>query len=144
MSCSFEWRCTWFFYSGNKPREKKCNFQLWVLYENKIPVGRISAFLPVKKPKANEIKAGGIGFFDCINSQEAANMLFNVAVDWLKAENMQAVDANTVPGENFNHWGVLVDGFIPQAYGMPYNKSIIRNFSKLWLPKLFRAIFLSY
>jgi len=116
-----------FFYSGNKPREKKCNFQLWVLYENKIPVGRISAFLPVKKPKANEIKAGGIGFFDCINSQEAANMLFNVAVDWLKAENMQAVDANTVPGENFNHWGVLVDGFIPQAYGMPYNKEYYKE-----------------
>src|SRR5512133_3244579 len=31
-------------------------------------------------------------------------------------------------GENDNNWGLLVEGFMQQAYGMPYNKKYYRTF----------------
>ena len=31
-------------------------------------------------------------------------------------------------GENDNNWGLLVDGFMQQGFGMPYNKRYYRNF----------------
>jgi hypothetical protein len=34
---------------------------------------------------------------------------------------MQAMDGPINFGENFVNWGLLVDGFKPQGYGMPYN-----------------------
>lgn len=103
------------------------NCRLWVLYQNNEPVGRIAAFWTEAKSKKKLPYAGGIAFFDCVDSDEAAKLLFDAAIDWLKAEGMQAVDANTVPGENFNNWGVLIDGFMPQGFGMPYNKSYYRQ-----------------
>jgi hypothetical protein len=65
--------------------------------------------------------------FRLCDSDEAAKLLFDAAIDWLKSEGMQAVDANTVPGENFNHWGVLIDGFYASGFGMPYNKPYYRQ-----------------
>ena len=102
---------------------KNGNSSKWVCYQNGIACGRIAAFWTEKKSKKQKPFAGGIAFFDCINSQEAANMLFDVAIKWLENQGMQAVDANTVPGENFNHWGILIDGFSKQGFGMPYNKN---------------------
>jgi hypothetical protein len=34
---------------------------------------------------------------------------------------MEAMDGPVNPGENYVNWGLLVDGFVPQGYGMPYN-----------------------
>ena len=32
-------------------------------------------------------------------------------------------------GENDSYWGLLVEGFMQQSYGMPYNKDITRSSS---------------
>ena len=106
---------------------KNGNSRIWVLFENNVPAGRITGFWTESKSKKDLPYAGGIGFFECVDSDEAAIMLFDAAIQWLKGEGMQAVDANTVPGENFNHWGVLIDGFMPQGFGMPYNKPYYRR-----------------
>jgi hypothetical protein len=63
-----------------------------------------------------------MGFFECINETEAANTLFHAARDWLKARGAVAMDGSVNFGENFSYWGVLVEGFMKQGYGMPYNK----------------------
>ena len=43
-------------------------------------VGRIAAFVNKKyKNKGDDVPIGGVGFFDCINNQQAADMLFDVA-----------------------------------------------------------------
>ena len=44
-------------------------------------VGRIAAFYNADQAAAEEQPTGGCGFFECINSQEAANMLFDAARD---------------------------------------------------------------
>ncbi len=64
---------------------------------------------------------GGCGFFECAYNQDAANSLFTAAVEWNKANGMEAIDGPINFGENFMDWGVLAEGFMPQGFGMPYN-----------------------
>lgn len=94
----------------------------WILKDEKGNlIGRIAAFYDQHKAVQNAQPTGGIGFFECINDQKAADMLFAAAKAWLANEGMQAMDGPINFGENFVNWGLLVDGFVPQGYGMPYN-----------------------
>jgi GNAT superfamily N-acetyltransferase len=100
----------------------------WVLYDDHGNLcGRIAAFIDLKKAERSEVAAGGAGFFECINDREAAALLFDAARDWLKERGARVMDGSINFGENFSYWGVLVEGFMPQGYGMPYNKPYYRN-----------------
>jgi hypothetical protein len=84
--------------------------------------GRIAAFTNKKyKNKGDEVPVGGIGFFDCINDQHAANALLDTAKQWLKAQGMQAMDGPINFGERDRWWGLVVQGFQSPLYGMNYN-----------------------
>jgi len=103
----------------------------WILRDDKgNPAGRISAFY--NKSQADILKTGGIGHFECVNDQKAADILFNAAVQWLRERGIQAVDGPVNFGENDSNWGLLVDGFTHPSYGMPYNfkyyKSLFENY----------------
>jgi hypothetical protein len=85
-------------------------------------IGRIAAFTNKKyRNKGDEIKVGGIGFFDCINEQEAADLLFNVAKHWLLQQGMEAMDGPINFGERDRWWGLEVEGFQPPLYCMNFN-----------------------
>lgn len=89
-------------------------------------VGRIAAFYDEKTSatyarEENGQPTGGCGFFDCIDNQEAANMLFDAAKEWLKKRNMEAMDGPINFGDRDYFWGCLVDGFVDPIYNMPYN-----------------------
>lgn len=85
-------------------------------------MGRIAAFTNKKyKNKGDDVPVGGIGFFDCINSQDAADMLFDVAKHWLIQKGMQAMDGPINFGERDRWWGLLVEGFVPPVYCLNYN-----------------------
>ena len=101
----------------------------WILKSNdgKL-IGRIAAFYNLVKAHSNRQPTGGIGFFEIIEDQDAAFYLFDTAIDWLKAKGMEAVDAPINFGENYNHWGLLVEGFTPPGYGMPYHKPYYQKF----------------
>ena len=53
----------------------------WILRDNSGKwIGRIAAFVNKKyKTKGDDCAIGGIGFFECVNDQEAADMLFDNA-----------------------------------------------------------------
>lgn len=94
----------------------------WVLLDDNLNlVGRIAAFYNTEKAHIFEQPTGGSGFFECINNQEYADLLFDAARDWLKSKGMEAMDGPVNFGENYMNWGLLVDGFMPQGFGMPYN-----------------------
>ncbi|MBI4649676.1 MAG: GNAT family N-acetyltransferase [Bacteroidia bacterium] len=94
----------------------------WILKDkNDRLIGRIGAFYDKIKANKNEYPIGGIGFFECINDTESAFILFSAAKEWLASKGMQAMDGPVNFGENFVHWGLLVEGFVQQSYGMPYN-----------------------
>lgn len=94
----------------------------WVLidYNNKI-IGRIAAFINKKKAYNNKQPTGGVGFYECIDNDDASKLLFNTAQDWLKTQGMQAMDGPINFGENDNFWGLLIEGFTQPSYGMNYN-----------------------
>ena len=95
----------------------------WILRDDDgRPIGRIAAFVNKKyKNKGDEVPVGGIGFFDCINRQEAADMLLDVARHWLGQREMEAMDGPINFGERDKWWGLLVEGFHEPLYGMNYN-----------------------
>lgn len=110
------------FNPAKNPSFKGGEAERWVLTaDNGELLGRIAAFVNYNKAKTFEQPTGGCGFFECINDQEAANFLFDTARDWLKERGIEAMDGPVNFGENYMNWGLLVDGFEPQGYGMPYN-----------------------
>lgn len=94
----------------------------WILKDtNEKLIGRIAAFYDMRKSERNKQPTGGIGFFECVDNQDAANIMFDTAKQWLESKGMQAMDGPINFGENLFHWGLLVKGFVQQAYGMPFN-----------------------
>jgi hypothetical protein len=98
------------------------NAKRWVLrnQQDKL-IGRIAAFYNLDLAGRNKQPTGGIGWFECINDQGAANLLFDAAKAWLKENGMEAMDGPVNFGSNNSNWGLLVEGFYQQGYGMPYN-----------------------
>ena len=95
----------------------------WVLIdENGQLIGRVAAFINHTKNEKLDFPSGGLGFFECIDNQEAANILFDACREWLEGMGAKGMDGSINFGENMVNWGVLVDGFTKPTYGMPYNK----------------------
>jgi len=91
-------------------------------------LGRIAAFTNKKyRNKGDEVPVGGIGFFDCVNRQEAADMLFDVARHWLAQQGMEAMDGPINFGERDRWWGLVVNGFQEPLYCMNYNPPYYRD-----------------
>jgi hypothetical protein len=95
----------------------------WLLKDNSGNlIGRIAAFVNRKyRNKGDDVPVGGIGFFECINDQAAADMLFDVAKHWLMKKGMEAMDGPINFGERDRWWGLLVKGFEPPIYCLNYN-----------------------
>lgn len=103
----------------------------WILTDDKgKTIGRIAAFVNEKKAYQYEQPTGGMGFFECINNQEAAFLLFDTAKNWLVQKGMQAMEGPINFGENDTFWGLLVEGFTPAAYGMNYHMPYYYEFFK--------------
>ncbi len=108
--------------------------QRWILFDkNKKVIGRIAAFINEKTAFSTKYATGGMGYFECINSQEAANLLFETGITWLKENKMEAVDAPINFGERNEFWGLLIKNFSsPPTYLMSYNpkyyKDLFENF----------------
>lgn len=106
----------------------------WILQNKEGELlGRIAAFTNKKyKNKGDEVPTGGIGFFDCINNQAAADMLFDVARHWLQQQGMEAMDGPINFGERDRWWGLVVQGFQEPMYGMnfnpPYYQQLFENY----------------
>ena len=84
-------------------------------------VGRIAAFINHQKNKNPDFIIGGIGFFESINDEKIAFLLFNTARQWLRQNNAKAMDGPINFGENDKYWGLLAEGFVPPSMGMNYN-----------------------
>lgn len=100
----------------------------WILLDDRQKViGRIVAFVDFDKAPLFEQPTGNIGFFECINSQDAANCLFDAAKEWLQTQGLEAMDGPANLGENYMNHGLLVDGFLAQGFGMPYHHPYYRD-----------------
>ncbi|GCC51254.1 hypothetical protein SanaruYs_14750 [Chryseotalea sanaruensis] len=97
-------------------------------------VGRVAAFVNDKTTnKGNEQPTGGLGFFDCINNQEVAFLLFDTCKNWLQAKGMEAMDGPINFGNRDKWWGLLVEGFEREPnyqcnYNFPYYKEFFETY----------------
>ena len=101
----------------------------WILIDDKGRLlGRIAAFVNKKyKTKGDDGPVGGTGFFECIEDQSAANLLFDTAKNWLQSKGMEAMDGPINFGERDRWWGLQVSGFQPPLYCMNYNPAYYRT-----------------
>jgi hypothetical protein len=106
----------------------------FLLYDNNEQlIGRVAAFVNDRTATTYKQPTGGMGFFECIDNQEAANLLFDTCKNWLKEQGMEAMDGPINFGERDTFWGLLVDNFTdPNIYSMNYN------------PPYYRTLFESY
>jgi GNAT superfamily N-acetyltransferase len=94
-------------------------------------VGRIAAIVDHRFNDFHNSKTGHFGFFECINDQHTANLLFRVATDWLRDKGMNKAVGPTNPGM-MDTIGVLIEGFdkdpyILMPYNFPYYDELIMN-----------------
>jgi len=104
----------------------------WILVDDKgKTVGRVAAFID-RNVKNTEQPTGGMGFFECINNQNAANLLFDTCKQWLIERGVEAMDGPINFGERDRWWGLLVDGFYEpnycMGYHLPYYKSLFESY----------------
>ena len=90
-------------------------------------VGRIAAFFNSRANEMLNTSTGGVGFFECINDEKAAFLLFDTAKSWLAERGMDAMDGPVNFGETDKYWGLLVDGFTHPSYEIAYNHKYYRQ-----------------
>lgn len=101
----------------------------WILKNDSgATIGRVAAFINDKKAFNYEQPTGGMGFFECINDQKAAFLLFDTAKQWLQENKMEAMEGPINFGENDTFWGLLVEGFTSPSYGMNYHLPYYHQF----------------
>lgn len=116
----------------------------YVLYDAQgKAIGRVAAFINPKTAHTEAQPTGGMGFFECINDQQAANTLLDACRDWLKSRGMEAMDGPINLGDRNMFWGLLIKNFVdPPIYGTNYNpsyyKDLLENYGfQVWFEQLF-------
>lgn len=106
----------------------------WLLEDQGQTIGRIAAFINEETiHKDNDQPTGGVGFFECIDDQCAANLLFDTAKHWLIQQGVEAMDGPINFGDRDKWWGLLVEGFDIEPnyqcnYNFPYYKTLFENY----------------
>ena len=96
-------------------------------------VGRIAAFYSRHQAAIEEQPTGGCGFFESIDEQAVADLLFDAARSWLADRGMEAMDGPINFGQRRDWWGLLVEGFDYQPlyknpYHLPYYKALFERY----------------
>ncbi|MEK7447864.1 MAG: N-acetyltransferase [Planctomycetota bacterium] len=107
------------------------------LDEKRQPVGRIAAIVNHQHLKFHQEKIGFFGFFESINSPEAAQLLLDTARHYLQSKGMTAMRGPMNFSIN-DTCGLLIEGFdSPPTFLMTYNPSYYPElFEKCGLAKL--------
>lgn len=125
------------FQSGNAAR--------WILKKGENTIGRIAAFYNQQEKITSDIPAGGMGFFECINSEKAAELLLMTAEEWLAGNGFEAIEGPINFGSKDKWWGLLIDGFdiapcYCNNYNPPYYQDLLINhgFSIIYRQLIFK------
>lgn len=114
------------------PFHKHSSLQPFLAYNDGKIVGRIAAILNNNHNSFNKVNDGFFGFFDSINDQETANVLFETAAKWLKEK---GADQKLIGPVNFSTnetCGLLIKGFdsppvLMNTYNFPYYSELIEK-----------------
>ena len=116
---------------GKHPFHDHSSVQLFLAYDGEKITGRIAAILNVNYNTYNNVHEGFFGFFDCINDQSTADLLFQEAGNWLKQKGAVKVLGPVNPSTN-EPCGLLIEGFnmppvVMMTYNAPYYTGLIEK-----------------
>jgi GNAT superfamily N-acetyltransferase len=97
-----------------------CEYELFLLWEDKKVVGRIAAFVDTLAVDYWQEKIGLFGYYECPDDPAASKMLLDTAAQYLLQKGMTIMRGpwSFVSQE----WGSVVEGFSPEPVVMsPYN-----------------------
>lgn len=109
------------------PFYKTAKVKAFIVSDGGNDLGRILAINNFRHNEYQNTKIGFFGFFESINDQKVANLLFESAESFLKNEGLLEMQGPMNPGTNYE-CGLLVDGFNdPPQVMMCYNKTYYLN-----------------
>lgn len=111
----------------HNPFLEHCRWQLLLLKDGGVPVGRIAAFVDDLAVDFWKEPIGLFGYYECTQDRTASNLLLEAARDWLKAEGCTFMRGpwSFVSQE----WGMVLEGFTPSPVIMaPYNPPYYNDF----------------
>ncbi len=115
------------------PFHKHSSLQCFLLFDGDKIIGRIAAILNNNYNIFNSTNDGFFGFFDCINNQEAANLLLDTAAKWLKDKGVTDAIIGPVNFSTNESCGLLIEGFdSPPVVMMPYNATYYPALMEGW------------
>ncbi|MDZ7772041.1 MAG: GNAT family N-acetyltransferase [Balneolaceae bacterium] len=115
----------------SNPFYNNADIALFLAEQNGKICGRIAAIVDHRYNDHHDAQTGFFGFFECIDDQALANLLFKVAGDWLGERGMTGLMGPANPSM-MDEIGILVDGFghdpsILMPYHKPYYDSLIKG-----------------
>jgi GNAT superfamily N-acetyltransferase len=116
----------------NNPFYKHAEMEMFLAGRDGEVVGRIAAVVNHNHIKEHGEKVGFFGFFECVDDQQVANLLFDAAKRWLTDRKMTAMRGPASPSVN-DEYGLLIDGFdkppaILMAYNPPYYQKLVEAY----------------
>lgn len=116
---------------GKHPFHEHSSLRPFLAYDGDKIVGRICAIHNVNHNEFNQANDGFFGFFDCINDQETANLLFATAEKWLKEKGLSTM-IGPVNFSTNEACGLLVEGYdkppvLMMTYNFPYYLQLIEK-----------------
>lgn len=113
------------------PFYKNAEIALFIAEFNGQTAGRIAAINNRVYNEFHGENAGFFGFFESIDNQQVANLLFKVAEDWLKDRGLKTIYGPVSPNM-MGEMGALVEGFehdpsMMMPYNKPYYDQLISN-----------------
>ncbi len=102
----------------------------WILQDSEgKTIGRVAAFINHETATKEDQPTGGMGFFECIEDESAAFLLFETCKKWLASKGMEAMDGPINFGERDSFWGLMIKGWqYEPTYKMPWTKQYYISF----------------
>lgn len=107
------------------------NIAMFLAEQNGKVCGRIAAIEDHRFNDFHDSEIGFFGFFECIDDESVAKLLFKVATDWLAEKGYTDVLGPSNPSM-MDEIGILIDGFqfdpsIMMPYHKPYYDKLIKS-----------------
>jgi hypothetical protein len=116
---------------GKHPFHEHSVIQLYLAYDDNKIIGRIAAILNNNHNAFNKANDGFFGFFECIDDDETAALLFDTAQKWLKGKGVSSIIGPVNLSTN-ETCALLIEGFdsppvAMMTYNEPYYKALIEK-----------------
>jgi hypothetical protein len=121
-----------FFDKQKNPYFEHSEAALFIVVNKTNVLGRITAHTNRNHNDYHNDKKGFFGFFECIDDQHVADMLFHEAIAWLRGKDIEVISGPYNFSTN-DECGLLVDGFetspfVMMNHNLPYYQKLIENF----------------